>query len=452
MVTVYAIVMLGLIFFASAGYTVYQIDRERTATSLVTRTSIWVVNQLEFELLRFQASLNQYLAELPDGNTDAVQLRFDILWSRLSPALVGIEGEWLRSAPGAEGILKNLGADLKRYDETVQELSGTPVPLLRAMSDELGLHIERVHEIAVNMNVGSYRQHIREEIDDLQKITVTLLMTLTVVGGVIVVLLLAAVHTLRKAVNREHALRVVAESSNRAKSQFLANMSHELRTPLNAILGFSELIRDQMLGRDQQEKYSEYAGDINRSAVYLRELVDELLDMAKVEAGLITLNEKAFRISETVDWCIHTVRERANDKSLIVETSIQDDFPLVLGDERIISQIILNLLSNAIKFTPERGTIAISVSLSEAGEILILVADTGIGIARDHLEMVLEPFAQVEDVMTRSTHGSGLGLALCRQFAELHGGRLTIASTVGVGTSVTVVLPAWRAQHHIADS
>lgn len=452
MTTVYVIVILGLIFFLAAGYTLYQIDRERATTSLVTRTSFWIVSQVEFELLRFRSSIDEYVADSPNGNAENVQFRLDILWSRIPPAMVGVESEWLRSAPGAKEALNSLVADLERYDQTIQAISEASLPTLRAVSEELVVHIDRIHGVALEMHVGNYRQGILKRIEDLQRETVTLLITLTIVGGLTVMLLLVTAHSLRKAVDREHTMRVAAEDASRAKSQFLANMSHELRTPLNAILGFSEIIRDQLLGPKQQDKYTDYAGDINRSAVYLKALVDDVLDMAKIEAGRMQIVEQPFRLSETVEWCINTVRERAEKRSLSIAKDVQHDPTFFLGDERIIRQIILNLLSNSIKFTPEAGTITISVKLSDSGSILILVADTGIGIAEDDLELVLEPFGQVEEVMTKSSDGTGLGLPLCRQFAELHDGRLDITSTVGEGTCVTIELPAWRARHDIAQS
>lgn len=235
-----------------------------------------------------------------------------------------------------------------------------------------------------------------------------------------------------------------AQSAGLAKSQFIANMSHELRTPLNAILGFSEIIRDRTLGAVPETKYTQYAADIHESGRHLLDVINDILDLSKVEAGKMVLAEDNVDLSRIINSSVHLVRNSAEDAGVTLNVQLPDELPYVLADERAIRQILLNLLSNAIKFTPLGGEVKTEVKLAPNGDLAITVRDNGIGIDPDQIPTALEPFGQIDASMTRRYEGTGLGLPLVKSLAELHGGRLRLQSELGVGTSVTMILPANR--------
>ena len=230
-----------------------------------------------------------------------------------------------------------------------------------------------------------------------------------------------------------------AEAANRSKSEFLANMSHELRTPLNAIIGFSEMMTTQIFGPLGAAKYSEYAGDIHRSGQFLLDVINDILDMSKIEAGRMQLEIEQVNLSAMFDEVMRLVGPRAFEGNVTVERDIPASLSFLL-DKRAVKQVAINLLSNAVKFTPEGGTVTVAIREEEAG-LLIRIKDTGIGIPARDIEKLGRPFEQVENQFTKTKGGSGLGLAISKSLVDLHGGRLDIASTVGVGTVVSVELP-----------
>jgi PAS domain S-box-containing protein len=235
-----------------------------------------------------------------------------------------------------------------------------------------------------------------------------------------------------------------AELANRAKSQFLANMSHELRTPLNAIIGFSEVIRDQMYGAVGSAKYLRYAADIRESGGHLLGIVNSILDMSKIEAGIFELNDGPCDIGELIEAAARMVEERAQQSGVVLEQQVEPGLPPINADERVLKQVILNLLSNAVKFTGTGGRVTIAASRGPGGGLRVQVTDTGIGIPEDDLANVFDRFSQVENSYTRKFGGTGLGLHLTKKLIELHGGTIEIASREGTGTTVTVTLPSSR--------
>jgi signal transduction histidine kinase len=239
-----------------------------------------------------------------------------------------------------------------------------------------------------------------------------------------------------------------AEAANRAKSEFLANMSHELRTPLNAILGFSDIIAGRLFGDGQQERYSDYARDIHNSGTHLLGIINDILDLSKIEAGHAVLDEAEVPLARIVDDTSTLLGERRGDVAFTVE--LPEPAPSLIVDERKIVQILVNLLSNAFKFTPAGGGVTLSALPRADGSLDLVVRDSGIGIAPGDIEKVLSPFGQVESVFSRRNHGTGLGLPLARSLAELHGGTLSLQSIEGHGTTVTIHLPARRVMAHKA--
>jgi signal transduction histidine kinase len=235
-----------------------------------------------------------------------------------------------------------------------------------------------------------------------------------------------------------------AETASRAKSEFLANMSHELRTPLNAILGFSETIKAEVFGPVGNLKYREYLDNIRESGEHLLELINDILDVSVIDAGRLELREEVFPLAPMLESCLRLIRPRAEKGRLRLLNSA-DGTPLRLrGDARRLKQVVLNLLSNAAKFTPEGGEVALRAGTAADGWLEIAVSDTGIGMAAEDIPRALAPFGQVEDALSRRHQGVGLGLHLSRTFAEMHGGRLTVESRPGAGTTVTVRLPPDR--------
>ena len=234
-----------------------------------------------------------------------------------------------------------------------------------------------------------------------------------------------------------------AEYANRSKSEFLANMSHELRTPLNAIIGFSQVIRDQLFGPDQL-RYVDYARDIHESGHLLLDLINDILDMSKLEAGKQVLYEEQLVVGRVVEDCRKIISARAAEMAVKLTMGDFAGLPQVWAEERALKQILLNLLSNAVKFTPRGGVVHMDGIHGADGEICLIVRDTGIGIASEVLPHLFLPFRQGDNSTSRRFGGTGLGLAITRRLVELHGGRIEIESKIGEGTTVRVVLPAER--------
>ncbi len=247
------------------------------------------------------------------------------------------------------------------------------------------------------------------------------------------------------------AARDAAEAANRAKSAFLANISHELRTPLNAILGFSDMIRLGIHGTTPA-KYVEYAGDIRSSGQLLLELINELLDLSKAEAGRLDICEEDIDVRAAIADCLRMVEVRARGMRHGLSVNMHDRLPRWRGDGRMLRQILLNLLSNAIKFTPVGGFITIDARLTPERAFELAVSDSGIGIAAADMARVLEPFTQVDNKHNRRYDGTGLGLPLVKRLVDLHGGQLTIDSELGVGTRMTIVFPADRTVRDHCDA
>lgn len=253
--------------------------------------------------------------------------------------------------------------------------------------------------------------------------------------------------TLRK--QMEISLRIAkeqADAANHAKSAFLANMSHELRTPLNAIIGFSEMMMKETFGPLGNAKYQEYLGDIHVSARHLLEIINEVLDMSKIEAGKIELDEQEMNVGEAIESVARMMASRAFSGGIKIEETIAPSLPPLLADPRLVRQVLINLVSNAVKFSRPGGHIGIIAELRHDGDLMIRVEDTGIGIPRDRIQQALEPFGQIHQSAHAASEvqGTGLGLPLAKAMVELHGGYLTLDSDTNKGTRVSVVFPSRR--------
>ncbi len=247
------------------------------------------------------------------------------------------------------------------------------------------------------------------------------------------------------------SMRDEAERANRTKSEFLANMSHELRSPLNAVIGFAEIMKDELFGALGNGQYREYAYDIWSSGRHLLDLINDILDLSKIEAGKLELVESRFDLGQTIDTCIRLVAGRAQKHEVSVRPTLSGNGITLWADERKLKQVLINLLTNAIKFTKPGGRVTVAVTRQPDGRIKIAVADTGIGIDAADIPKALAAFGQVESTLSRKQEGTGLGLPLSKALAELHGGSLEIVSEVGAGTTVSVVLPAHRVVQRLAS-
>lgn len=252
--------------------------------------------------------------------------------------------------------------------------------------------------------------------------------------------------TLRK--QMEFSLRIAkeqADAANQAKSAFLANMSHELRTPLNAIIGFSDMMIKKTFGPLGSDKYAGYMDDIHMSALHLLEIINEVLDMSKIEAGKVELDEQDIDMRGLIDSVVRIMANRAFNSGLEIREMVDVDLPVLRADPRLVRQILINLLTNAIKYSDKSGDIQVIAKINEAGQMQLIVEDHGVGIPKERIKDAMQPFGQIHDpTRSNSQQGTGLGLPLTKAMAELHDGKLYLESDTGKGTKVTITFPKSR--------
>jgi signal transduction histidine kinase len=249
---------------------------------------------------------------------------------------------------------------------------------------------------------------------------------------------------LRELANNFAQARDQADGANRAKSAFLANMSHELRTPLNAIMGFSELMLSEAYGPVGNDRYRDYLRDIHGSGHHLLEIINDILDLSKIEAGRLELREAPLAIDKAIENCGRLIRERAQLGGVTLRIEVAAALPPIFGDELRLKQVLLNLIGNAVKFTPSGGAITVAAARAPDGGILVKVIDTGIGMRAEDIPIALAAFGQIDSSLARKHEGTGLGLPLSKALVEMHGGSLRIDSESGKGTTVTIHLPPSR--------
>ena len=255
---------------------------------------------------------------------------------------------------------------------------------------------------------------------------------------------LAARKSAEAELRKARELAVKAKAANDSKSMFLANVSHELRTPLTSIIGFSEVLLQERYGPLGSREYRQFAESIRESGGDLLGLINDILDISKIEAGRLELCEEDADLAHVVSACLRLIGQRAQDAGLAVLDQMPSDLPRVCVDVRLLKQVLLNLLSNAIKFTPEGGSISLNAGRDADGSLWLSVQDTGIGIARQHHKLVFEPFEQVDNIRSRRYPGTGLGLPIAKKIIELHGGAVALESELAEGTKITLRLPAGR--------
>lgn len=235
-----------------------------------------------------------------------------------------------------------------------------------------------------------------------------------------------------------------AQLANRTKSEFLANMSHEFRTPLNAVIGFSDTMRQQVLGPLGNARYREYVDNIHHSGRRLLAIINDILDLSKIEAGELEIEDEVFDVAGMIEESLVLIRPRAAEAELSVDLDIEPNLPPLRASKVKLKQALVNLLANAVRFTPASGRVSLIAGRADDGALLLRIRDTGIGMTDDEIELALQPFAQVDSKLSRKYEGTGLGLPLARQLIELHGGRLEIRSQPNVGTTADIFVPADR--------
>ena len=254
--------------------------------------------------------------------------------------------------------------------------------------------------------------------------------------------LLAAKQVADAAAKHANEAMLEAKAADLAKTRFLANMAHELRTPLNAIIGFSEIIKLDAI--QAKERYPQYAEYIHDAGILLLNIINGLLDLARIQAGRVALDEQIVAVGDLIQSAVRTIAPIAQRKSICVDYEPAQGSTLICVDQTKFRQIILNILSNSVKFTEPKGSILVTSAMGGRGDLVISIKDTGIGIPHEHLERVLSPFEQVADHLTKENEGTGLGLPIARALIELHGGNLTLSSDLGIGTTVALRLPPER--------
>ncbi|MEN8197686.1 MAG: HAMP domain-containing sensor histidine kinase, partial [Pseudomonadota bacterium] len=235
-----------------------------------------------------------------------------------------------------------------------------------------------------------------------------------------------------------------ADSANKAKTDFLLTMSHELRTPLNAIMGFSEVMKQQLRGPLGDVRYVDYANDIYDSASHLLAVINNILDISRIEAGRLELDEQAVVIGDEIDKALRQLEEEARGADVKLASDIEQDLPLLLGDAHKIQQIVINLVGNAVRYMPDSGKVTVQASRQAEGGIVLKVEDDGAGMSAEDVERVISPFVRLSNPMVRAHDGTGLGLPLVKALVELHGGQFTLTSKIGKGTTGTAIFPKSR--------
>ncbi len=332
-------------------------------------------------------------------------------------------------------VVKNFGTAIRLSSTVNTEMMYLAIP--HTMSDFIGYI-----RVAISLDIiKNYRKQLSNILIGAGLIGLILL---------IIIIIFATRYIEKIFIKHHNEIEMVllkakaAEVANKDKSNFLANMSHEIRTPLNAIIGFSEMMLMGVFGDIKEPKYKEYLNDIKLSGNHLSTVINDILDLSKIEAGKWKIKEDIFDLNECMLEAVKIISTLAETKSLKIIVEVDDENPNIVGDEHIVKRAIINLLSNAVKYTEHGGTITSSIRKNEGGSINVEIADNGIGIPADRLEQVLHPFEQSNEVHDLNEEGTGLGLTITKKLIELHNGVFTLSSKVDVGTLATISLPAER--------
>jgi signal transduction histidine kinase len=449
----FVLVLVGTVVALSVVLTSYFYIQQREYNRFSFQNVVWDGVQFRNEYQVFRAALLEHLLGAPGSSVDEVQRRYDILFSRLHLMRDGHTASVYRNDPELAEALQRIEPAIRGWD-----------PLLSAYvagNRAAGLAIaERLRDVDGDFSaftagvnaIGVRRLELsRERLNSLY----TVLIGAAVVTWLLVIGFAFALMRQLRYTERAHSemqamtadleqARREAEEASRAKSNFLAAMSHELRTPLNAILGFADIMRQGLFGPIGNARYADYIDGIVKSGQHLLSLINDVLDMSRVEAGKLELTEAVLDVSQAVDEAIDLVNVTADGKGVRLRRAIPAALPQLQADARLLRQMLLNLLSNAIKFTPEGGHVEIASAILTDGSLAIRVNDSGMGMTDHQLKRVFEPFSQGDSLRAREVGGSGLGLPITRRLIELHDGQIHLSSRKSAGTTATLIFPASR--------
>ena len=437
------------LFAIAAGYISYMVVERQEGLREAARYNVaWATSQALSEFISFEQRVAAHGVPGSGVDTDHVQLRLDILFNRATILRGGDVAMMIEAEPEQAATLQAFEALLAEIEPLVAQLDrpGVAVDLLQRLAPMEN----RLKYLAASANQfgGAQVADDQRSLLQLHWIFSGLALGLIVCGIILIGLLLAQNRVIGRAHDRLRLmtddLRIAkehAEFASEAKSRFLANMSHELRTPLNAIVGFSDMIAQEALGPVGQGRYKEYARDIHRSGTHMTDLINDILTMAKLEAGHFDLDVGPCDLFRHVEATLSIFRgtEMARGSDLAVETA--GHWPHIRVDERALRQMLLNLLSNAVKFSPPGMPVRISSRRLEGGELSLTVSDQGVGMTAAQAELAVKPFRQVDDRLARKYEGTGLGLSIVKGLIERHGGRLAISSQPGAGSRISLVFP-----------
>ncbi len=441
-----------VLFFALQLFILDQLMKQNNEYKAEVSYSLWISAQLESEYLRFMSTLDRVVVD--GGATPSPELgqRLDILSSRLPLFLEGEREQLFRQIEGAQATVRSLQAMIAELEPKIKTLSPDDRANYLAIRDRFDQHRNAVRKMMLDIFLAD--EAVTAQIQEQNELVYWLLMV--AIGGAVLsgaVLVVVLVRQVRRAENAEAEARHErnrAIQADKAKSEFLANMSHELRTPLNAIIGFTEVMKLEILGRLGNDRYRGYVDDIRQCGMLLVRLIEDILDLSKVEAGKYELKEESVDLARIAQSSLRLLEQQAKSEGITLNAEIPESLPSLYGDSRVLQQVILNLLSNALKFTPSGGRVSMRIALQPDRSIALTVADSGIGISESDLKVALAPFGQVADVMTKDHSGTGLGLPLAKSLVELHEGTLEIKSELGVGTRIGVILPSSRTSNRLA--
>ncbi len=442
---------ISIVIFTVAGISVSfaVFDRQKALREVARYNMVWAVSQSTAEFYRFEQRVAAYAVPDSAVDKDEAQLRFDILRNRLEVLRHGDVREFTEAKPEQRETVEAFGRLLSELEPLMQSIDrpGTIPRILAALKPFEG----KLARLAAGANeygsdlTGADQQRLLQ----LHWLFSGIAAALVVCGLAFIILLFFQNRLLTKAyeeltglADELRAAKDAADAASDAKSRFLATISHELRTPLNAVIGFSQIIAEETFGPVGQRAYREYAGDILHSGQHMLELVDDILIMAKLDAGRYELDLVRLELRETVDRTVNIFRGTKQAESHSITVNSDGAWPWIEADERALRQMLLNLLSNAAKFSEPDTSIEVQCRFSSDGEVVLTVADHGIGMTSQEAAQVVNAFYQADSRIARRYEGTGLGLSIVSGLMGCHGGRLTIDSEPGLGSRISLIFPA----------